>query len=276
MAGSTHDNPLSHVQDHANLEIPWFSRPHFEWTIELPRIAGVQITRFMVMELAAAAILVLIVLPLARHLARRPYAKGVAPNLLEAMLLFIRDDVARPAIGGHAADRFLPYLWTVFFFVLINNLLGMIPGGASPTGNVSVTAVLAAATFIVVLATGIREAGAAGFWLALVPPMDVPRLIRKPLWILLFGIEVAGLFVRHVVLAIRLFANMFGGHVVLSVILGFILMVEFLSPSFYVIAPASLAGVVMLSLLELFIAFLQAYIFTYLSALFIGAALHPH
>lgn len=277
MAGHS-QNPLDHVLDHSNLEIPWFTPPHFEWTIELPRIPGlgVQITRFMVMELVAGAIMVLVLLPLARHLARRPYARGLAPNMLEAMLLFIRDDVARPAIGGHAADRYLPYLWTSFFFVLFCNLLGMIPGGASPTGNVSVTGVLAMATLVVVVGTGMREMGVGGFWTGLVPSMDVPPLIKKPIWILMFVIEVSGFFIRHAVLSIRLFANMFAGHVSLSVILGFILMVKFLSLSFFVIAPASVVGVVLLSLLELFVAFLQAYIFTILSALFIGTALHPH
>ncbi len=275
MAGHT-QNPLSHVLDSHSIEIPWLAPPHFELTIELPAIAGVQITRYMVMELAAAAFMVLVLLPMARHLARRPYARGIGANLVEAMLLFIRDQVARPAIGGHAADRFLPFLWTTFFFVLCCNLLGMLPGGGSPTGNLSVTAILALATLIVVLSTGIRQMGVAGFWVALVPHFEVPRLIEKPLWTLIFLIEVSGLFIRHSVLAIRLFANMFAGHAVLSVILGFILMVKFLSVSFFFIAPFSVAGVVMLSLLELLVAFLQAYIFTFLSALFIGSALHPH
>jgi F-type H+-transporting ATPase subunit a len=92
---------------------------------------------------------------------------------------------------------------------------------------------------------------------------------------LMFGIEVAGLLVRHIVLAIRLFANMFAGHMVLAVILGFILM-AYSSLAFYFVAPASVVSVIGLSLLELFVAFLQAYIFTFLSALFIGMAVHPH
>ena len=87
--------------------------------------------------------MIVIMIPVVRHIARTPYSRGWFMNMFEAMLLFIRDQVARPAIGGHGADRFLPYLWTVFFFVLFNNLLGMIPGGASATGNINVTAVLA-------------------------------------------------------------------------------------------------------------------------------------
>ena len=121
---------------------------------------------------------------------------------------------------------------------------------------------------------GVREMGFTGFWLGLVPHMDVPAWIKPPLWSLMFVIEVAGLFIRHVVLAIRLFANMFAGHVVIAVILGFIAMAP--GALFYPVAGASVFGLIAISLLELFVAFLQAYIFTFLSALFIGSAVHPH
>jgi F-type H+-transporting ATPase subunit a len=270
------ENPLAHVIDHPTITVPWWNPPSFERTFVLPKIAGFQITHFMVMELIAAVLMVLILVPVVRHIARTPYSRGWFMNLFEAMLLYIRDDVARPAIGGHGADRYLPYLWTVFFFVLFNNLLGMFPGGASATGNVNVTAVLALMTLAVVLGAGMREMGVVGYWLGIVPHMDVPAWLKPPLWGLMFVIEVAGLLIRHVVLAVRLFANMFAGHVVLAVILGFILMTKFLAPSFFLVTPASLIGVVLLSLLELFVAFLQAYIFTFLSALFIGSAVHPH
>ena len=277
------ENPLAHVIDHDTITLPWWNPPsatnkdhQFERVFDLPQIAGFQITHFMLMELIAAVLLVLILVPVVRHIARTPYSRGWFMNMFEAMLLFIRDDVARPAIGGHGADRFLPYLWTVFFFVLFNNLLGMFPGGASPTGNVNVTAVLALMTLAVVVGAGIREMGVVGYWVGLVPHMDVPAWLKPGLWALMFVIEIAGLLIKHVVLSVRLFANMFAGHVVLAVILGFILMTKFLAPSFFLVTPASLIGVVLLSLLELFVAFLQAYIFTFLSALFIGSAVHPH
>jgi F-type H+-transporting ATPase subunit a len=140
---------------------------------------------------------------------------------------------------------------------------------------VNVTLVLGIATLVVVLTTGARELGVVGYWLAIVPALDVPRFLKPPLWVLLFLIEVAGLFIRHVVLAIRLFANMFAGHVVLSVILGFTVM-AWSSMAFFLVMPVSVGGVIALSLLELFIALLQAYVFTFLSAMFIGAAAHPH
>jgi len=280
MAGHA-ENPLAHVIDHDTLELPWWAPPTFDLEIPLPKIplpgiGSFQITRFMVMELIAAILMILILVPVVRHIAKTPYSRGWFMNMFEAMLLFIRDDVARPAIGGHGADRFLPYLWTVFFFVLLNNLLGMFPGGASPTGNINVTAVLALMTLIVVVGAGMREMGVIGYFIGIVPHMDVPSWLKPPLWGLMFVIEIAGLLIRHVVLAVRLFANMFAGHVVLAVILGFILMTRWLTGPFFLVTPTSIIGVVLLSLLELFVAFLQAYIFTFLSAIFIGSAVHPH
>jgi F-type H+-transporting ATPase subunit a len=271
-------NPLDHVVDHPTLEFPWFTRPHYEVIIDLPKIpilGGIQITRFMVMELVAGVLLIIFMIPVARHIARTPVSRGWFMNMIEAVLMFVRDKIARPSIGGHGADKFLPYLWTVFFFILFNNLLGMFPGFASPTGNINMTIVLGLATMVVVLMTGMREMGAVGFWVGIVPQIDVPKLIKPAVWTLLFFIEVAGLLIRHIVLAVRLFANMFAGHVVLSVILGFTVM-AWSSMAFWLVAPVSIGGVVALSLLELFVALLQAYVFTFLSAMFIGSAAHPH
>jgi F-type H+-transporting ATPase subunit a len=274
MAGHV-ENPLSHVVDHDTIELPWWNYPTFEKTIHLPSIAGFQITRVMVMELVAGLLMIAILIPVVRHIARTHVTRGWFMNMFEAMFLFIRDEVARPAIGGHGADRFLPYLWTIFFFILFANLLGMIPGGASATGNVNVTAALALMTLWTVVRAGMREMGVAGYWAGLVPHLDVPWWMRHLMWGLMFVIEVAGLFIRHIVLAVRLFANMFAGHVVLAVILGFILMAGTWW-SFVVVMPTSVVGDVLLSLLELFVAVLQAYIFTFLSAMFIGSSVHPH
>lgn len=270
------DSPLTHVVDHPNLEIPWFRGPtdFYFHEVHLPEVYGFQVTRFMVTEVIAAVLVALVVIPLARHVSRQHVTRGWFLNLFESLLLFIRDDVARPAIGGHGADHFLPYLWTVFFFVLFNNMLGLVPGLASATGNINVTAVLALMTLATVIIAGSREMGAVGFWVGIVPHMDVPAIIKPPLWGLMFVIEVAGLLIRHVVLAVRLFANMLAGHIVLAVILGFIAQATGMMT--WIVTPASLFGGVALSLLELFVAFLQAYIFTFLAALFIGSAAHPH
>ena len=270
---AAHD-PLGHVVDHTTLELPWWTPPSYEWKIDLPAILGVQLTRFMVVELIAAVLMIVILIPVARHIRKHAVSRGWFMNAFEALLVYIRDDVARPAIGGHGADHFLPYLWTAFFFVLFNNLLGMIPGLASPTGNINVTGAMAMLTFGTVVLAGVREAGLAGYFVGLVPHMDLPPHIKVFLWPLMFIIELLGLLIKHIVLAVRLFANMFAGHVVLAVILGVILAAK--GALFYVVMPASVTGVILLSLLELLVALLQAYIFTFLSALFIGAAVHPH
>lgn len=270
--GHASHNPLEHAMDHRTIELPWGR------VVDLPVIdLGLfqfQLTRFMVMEVVAAVLIILVMVPLARHAAKRHVSRGPFMNAFEALVAFIRDKVARPSIGGHGADDFVPFLLTIFFFILFNNLLGMVPSGASATGNINVTAVLALSTLGAVIYAGMRESGPVGFWIKLVPSMDVPIWLKVFLWPLMFVIELAGLLIRHFVLAVRLFANMLAGHVVLGVILGFILLAG--GSLRYLVTPVSVLGVVMLSFLELLVAFLQAYIFTLLSALFIGSAAHPH
>lgn len=183
---------------------------------------------------------------------------------------------AKPHAAAHGrdSDLFLPFLWTMFFFILFNNLLGMIPGGASATGNINVTATLALMTLGVVVAAGMRASGVGGFFKNIVPKIDVPGVLKPIIWGMLFVIEIMGLLIRHVVLSVRLFANMLAGHIVLAVILSFVAMAS--GAWIYIVTPASVLGAVAISMLELFVAFLQAYIFTFLASLFIGSAAHPH
>jgi F-type H+-transporting ATPase subunit a len=234
-----------------------------------------QITKFMVLQLVVAVLLLLIFVPFAWKVSKGDRARGRSANLLEAMLLFIRDEVARPSIGKHDADRFLPFLWTVFFFVLGCNLLGLVPWAGSATGALACTGALALCTFSVVVGTGMTKLGAVGYWKAQVPHMELPFVLAIFLMPMMFVLEVVGLLIKHFVLAVRLLANMMAGHLVLAVLLAFIA-VSAGSIVWYGVAPASVLGATALSLLELFVAFLQAYIFTFLSALFIGMAVHPH
>jgi F-type H+-transporting ATPase subunit a len=229
----------------------------------------------MILELIAAILLIVFFIGLAKALRGGAIPRGKFRNMLEAMLLFFRDKVARPCIGGHDADRFVPFLWTIFFFVLALNLFGMIPWMGSPTGSLATTAALALVTFITVIAAGIRKLGALGFLKAQVPHMDLPGPLKIVLVPMVFVIELFGLLVKHGVLAVRLLANMMAGHVVLAVIVAFIA-ASVHTLWWYAVAPSSLVGAVAISILELFVAFLQAYIFTFLSALFIGMAVHPH
>jgi F-type H+-transporting ATPase subunit a len=272
---------FSHVQDSDYIHVPERLAPegsHGHVAIPQPfkNLPGeFRLTKFMVIELAVAILMVVFFVGLARALKGGAIPRGRFRNMLEAMLLYFRDSVARPCIGHHDGDKFVPFLWTLFFFILGLNLFGMIPWMGSPTGNLSVTATLALITFLVVIVSGMKKMGAVGFWKAQVPHMDVPGPLKIFLVPMIFAIEIFGLIVKHGVLAVRLLANMMGGHVVLAVILAFIA-ASAQSLWWWGVMPASVLGAVALSMLELFVAFLQAYIFTFLSALFIGMAVHPH
>ncbi len=244
----------------------------FGYEIELK----LQLTKFMVLELLAAVLMILIFVPLAWRIrsGRRP--RGRFWNLFEVVLVFIRDDVARPAIGREEADRFLPYLWNLFFFILFCNLLGLVPWAGSPTGALGATGALAVITFCTVTLAGMAKLGVVGYWIGMVAHMELPLILAVLLKPLILALEVLGLCIRHSVLAVRLLANMFAGHVVLAVVLLFILWTADQVVVWSGVMPVSVLGAVALSLLELFVAFLQAYVFTFLSALFIGMALHPH
>jgi F-type H+-transporting ATPase subunit a len=219
--------------------------------------------------------LIAIFVPLAQRVKAGGAPRGRFWNLFEAMVVFIRDQIARPTIGSHDADRFAPFLMTLFFFVLICNLLGLVPWAGSPTGALATTGTLAFITMVTVIVAGSMKLGPIGFWKAQVPHMELPWIIGIVLKPMIFLIEVLGLLIKHFVLAMRLLANMLAGHVVLAVIVAFIL-ASAGSIAWFGVMPASIFGALALNMLELFVAFLQAYIFTFLSGLFIGMAVQPH
>ena len=164
----------------------------------------------------------------------------------------------------------------MFFFILLLNLCGLVPWAGAPTGSLSVTGALAVIAFVVVVGAGMIRFGPLGFWLGQVPHMDVPLVMAIFLKPMIFGIEVLGLVVKHAILAVRLFANMFAGHLVLAVILGFIVAVANSLLIWIGVTCVSVGGAVALNLLELLVACLQAYVFVFLAALFIGMAVHQH
>jgi F-type H+-transporting ATPase subunit a len=267
------------VVDHHGNEVYkpiWDSHTGIPIVDQIFQPLDLKVTKFMVLELMVALVMCVAFVGLARWMRGGVRPRGRIWNLLEAMLLFFRDNVARPSIGGHDADHFLPLIWTLFFFVLGCNLMGMIPWAGSPTGALGTTAALAFVVFSVVIVTGMRKTGAVGFWKAQVPHMDVPKVVGVFLIPLIFVIEVMGLLIKHFVLAVRLLANMIGGHVVLAVLMAFIAVTSTSLVLWIGVAPMSVLGAVALSVLELLVAFIQAYIFAFLTALFIGMAVHPH
>lgn len=247
-----------------------------------PGLTNVAISKFMIIEVVVGLILIAIFSWLGRKVSHGAAPKGKVWNLLESMVVFIKDDVAEPAVGHHDAHSYLPYLWTIFFFVLGCNLMGMVPWVGAPTGAFGVTLGLALLTFGTVVVGSMARFGFFGFFKNLVPHMDLPLIIHIPIFVMLFFIEFAGLLIKHGVLAVRLLANMVAGHLVLLGIMGVAFTAEAVTEfagnntTWSIAAVISILGCTLFSLMELFVAFLQAYIFTFLSALFIGAALHKH
>lgn len=244
---------------------------------------GHEITNHLEM-LVVSALLLIVLLPMAAR------QKGLVPrgfrNFLEAILQFIREEVARPALGKYT-DRMVPFLWTMFFLILSANLLGMIPLGAvgttldkhlahiggTATANIAVTAGLALCAFLYIHFSGMRAQGVGHYWHSFF-------FGHAPVWMapLMVPLEIIGMLVKPFALAVRLFANMVAGHIVLAMIVSFaVIGVEQASrgsAAWYGVTAVSVLGAAALSMLELFVAFLQAYIFTFLTALFVGAGLH--
>jgi F-type H+-transporting ATPase subunit a len=235
-----------------------------------------KLTKFMVLEVVVALIMCVLFIALAWRIRGGNLARGRLWNMLEAVLIYLRDNVARPSIGSHDADRFMPLIWTVFFFVLGCNLMGMLPWMGSPTASLATTGALAFVIFATVVGAGMAKLGPLGFLKAQVPHMELPKPIAIFLIPLIFCIELMGLLIRHFVLAVRLWANMTGGHVVLAVLLAFIAVTAANIILWIGVLPASLLGATAVSLLEILVAFIQAYIFAFLTSLFIGMAVHPH
>ena len=266
--------------------------------------SGFCLSKFMIVELFVVCFLAFVLNRYSRAIANGKPAKGKLANLLETFLLFVRDEIARPSIGSdsdfhhghddhdehghdghhedrpetyHLADKVTPVLWSLFFFIVTCNLLGLIPFVGSPTGVFGVTLGLAGITFLTTLISGSMMHGPVGFWLNQIPSMDLSFAIAIVIKPMIWVIEVAGLMIKHAVLAIRLLANMVAGHLVLLSIIGMAMAAAVGGGAMaYGVTPVAVIGATCIGMLELFVAFLQAYVFTLLSALFIGASMHHH
>ncbi|MEW6012936.1 MAG: F0F1 ATP synthase subunit A [Elusimicrobiota bacterium] len=193
-------------------------------------------------------------------------------SIIEIILIFIRDEVVKPNLG-YLAHKYVPYFATLFFFILLMNLLGFIPFGATATGNIAVTLGLALTTFILINFAGAKEAGLSHYIKTFIPS-------GVPWWLypVIIPIEIIGLFTKTFALAIRLFANMISGHIVILVFISFIFIFGAINVylGLFLTAPVSVFLVLFVSLLEVFVAFLQAYIFTFLTAIFVSQAVSSH
>jgi F-type H+-transporting ATPase subunit a len=266
-----------HITDSHCIELPadgwkiWAPREH-----ALPRWAPIHIgsltldmspTKHVVMLLLAAALACLVLIGAARVHARQT-RKGGSPKGfatgIESMVLYIRQEVALPNLGHHG-EGYAPFILSLFFFILFANLLGLIPYGSTATGNISVTATLSIITLIVVELAGIRAQGIGYLNTIFYWNKDLPLVVRIPMFVLMTPIEFIGKLTKPFALTIRLFANMTAGHIVVLALIGLIFAFKSLLIG---VAPAATAVAIMM--LELFVAFLQAFIFSMLASVFIG------
>jgi F-type H+-transporting ATPase subunit a len=266
-----------HISDGHAIDLPSFSmKDNFTKEVELPRFAPVHIgpltldlsiTKHVVMILIAA-LLCLVTLMTAAASQARSAATGKPPkgfaNAIEAMVLYIRNEVILPNVGHHG-EAFVPFLLTIFFFILFCNLLGLFPYGATATSNISVTATLAIVSFLVIEIAGMRALGWGYINTIVYWPHDMPIAIKAPITLIMTPVELIGKFTKPLALAIRLFANMIAGHVVVLALISIIF-----TFGSWLIMPAPVLATTGIMMLEIFVAFLQAFVFCLLVSVFIG------
>ncbi len=275
--GTEQESPLEHIVQHPLIERPAHLGP-------LTPNGTITLFSDQIAMIVLAGLLLIVLVPML--IKRRRGSHGVdamvpagSANMLEAVCDYLRKEVAEPALHEHT-DRFIKYIWSVFFFVLTVNILGLLPIpavsslfgthlGGTATGNIWVTATLAIVTMVMMVINGLRLGGKA--YLA--------HFCPGPLWLapLLVPVEIIGLVAKVFALAVRLFANMIAGHILLAVLLSFILSAGAASATMGLgIAVPVVVASVAINLLELFVAFLQAFIFTFLTTLFIGMSIVFH
>ncbi|KPL23372.1 MAG: hypothetical protein AMS23_06695 [Bacteroides sp. SM1_62] len=243
-------------------------------TTALPRL-DLSITKNVLAILISLILLLWIFLSVAKAYRRHPdKAPAGLQNLLEPIILFIRDDIAKPSIGEHKYERFMPFLLTIFFFIWFNNMMGLIPifpGGANVTGSISVTMLLALFTFVITTISGNRN-----YWQHIFNMPGVPWWVKIPVP-LMPVIEIIGMITKPFVLMVRLFANIAAGHII---VLGFFSLI-FIFGQISVglglgVSVVSLAFTIFMTMIELLVALIQAYVFTLLSAIYFGMATEEH
>jgi F-type H+-transporting ATPase subunit a len=275
---------MHHLANKQTVEYPCL-RPSYvcEWDLSRYAVAPVHLGPVTIdfsptkhlFFLVLAAVLVTLVFVLTGAANHRAHAAGHPPRgfagAMEAMVLYIRQEVVLPNVGPHG-EAFVPYLLTTFFFILVCNLLGLVPWGATATGNIAVTGGLAVLAFLVIEIAGMRALGFAGYMhtIFFLPP-GLPTVLKPVILVIMTPIELIGKLAKPFALAVRLFANMTAGHALVLALIG----LTFTFQSYLVgVAAASMAVGIMV--LELFVAFLQAFVFTLLTSVFIGLMRAEH
>jgi F-type H+-transporting ATPase subunit a len=273
---------MPHLTDSKHLEYPCF-RSWSEWAcgVTLPtwnvHIGGTTFdlgpTKHIVfLLLSAVLVAVMLVLTARAHVRAtksigRP--RGFAAGI-EGVILYLRNTIYMPVLGGHGGEKYVPFCMSLFFFIAVCNLFGLVPYGSTATGNISVTATLAVITFVMVEVAGMRALGKGYINTIVYWPHDMPLGMKLPLTLVMTPVEIIGKFTKPFALTIRLFANMIAGHVIILVLIGLIFMFGW----FVMFGAIPMALFIML--LELLVAFIQAFIFSLLAAVFIGQIRAAH
>ena len=260
-SGPGSDWILHHVMDSRELDFEPLFTIHIP---QFPTILGIDMTptKHVVFMWIAALLVLLTFTIIAKRYKKSLVPKGIA-NFFEVFILVVRDEVAKTTIGK-GYERFVPYLLTIFFFILFGNFLGLLPWSATFTSNIGVTASLAICSFFMIQIGGIRQNGFFGYFKGLIPQGIPPVLL-----VLMIPVEILGLFTKPFALAIRLFANMIAGHFVILALIGLIFFMGTV-----LVAPGAILFAIFIYLLEILVALIQAYIFTILTSMFIGMAVH--
>ena len=271
---------MHHLVDARELELPWgvVHLPHWEPF----HIAGLTIdlspTKHVVFLCVAAVVVSLLFIGVARAIQGkyRDQAPSGLANAMEAMILYFRDEIVRRNIG-HGADAFTPFILTLFFFILTMNLLGLLPWGATATGNLSVTFALAVVSLVVIEVSGFLALGPTGYAKTIFyAPKGMGPVGSALMLVIMTPVELIGKIAKPFALMIRLFANMTAGHTVILSLIGLIFVFGTVAVANWGVAVGSVGMSVAMMLLEIFVAFLQAYIFAMLTSVFIGLIRHAH
>jgi F-type H+-transporting ATPase subunit a len=238
---------------------------------EGPMVFDFSITKTVLAIFISCFLLILIFVSVANKYKKEGNkAPSGLQNLLEPLILFVRDDVAKSSIGEKRYEKYLPYLLTIFFFILLNNLLGIVPlfpGGANVTGNIAVTGVMAACTLVITTISGNRH-----YWIDIINTPGVPWWLKVPVPLMPI-VEIIGIITKPFVLMVRLFANMTAGHIIILGFISIIFIFGQISTALGLgVGIPTLLFMIFMDLLELLVAFIQAYVFTLLSALYFGLA----
>lgn len=264
-----------HITDAHSIDYPWFKAPFYK-EFELPEWKPIQVgalsvdlspTKHVFFIVLAGVLCILTLVGAARAHVRQTRATGTPKGFaagIEATVLYLRNEIILPSVGPHG-NAFVPFCLTLFFFILYANLLGLLPWGSTATGNISVTAMLAVVSFVVIEISGMRALGW-GYWKTVVFwPHDMAVPMKAFMTLIMTPVEILGKLTKPFALAVRLFANMTAGHIVVLALISLIFTFQT-----YLVAPVSVGMATAIMLLEIFVSLLQAFLFMLLTAVFIG------